>query len=128
MKGNPARQFFLLLVGLLTIALAFHVSYRFVTDIEWNQHMLWQAYIFNLFMAGAAGIVLFRFREKYATSLGFIFFGSSLLKFALFFVFFYPFYHADGDVGKAEFATFFIPYALALIVETRFLVAEMNKM
>ncbi len=113
---------------LLAAAFALHMLYRQHADIPYHQHLAYRAYLFNYIMAAITGSALFVFRFKFAASLGFIFFGSSLLKFALFFVFFYPTYHADGDVGKYEFITFFIPYALALTAETRFLVIEMNKL
>ena len=54
--------------------------------------------------------------------------GGSFLKFAVFFVVFYPSYKADGDIQKVEFAAFFVPYVLALIVETYFASKMLNQM
>lgn len=125
---KTAVRYNVLVFILLAAAFSLHMLYRQQADIPYNQHLAYRAYLFNYIMAALTGTVLFVFRYRFAASLGFIFFGSSLLKFALFFVFFYPTYHADGDVDKTEFITFFIPYALALIAETRFLVAEMNKL
>ena len=54
------------------------------------------------------------------TQLGFLFIAGSFLKFLLFFLFFYPEFKSDGVIDQGEFASFFVPYFLALIVETYF--------
>jgi hypothetical protein len=45
---------------------------------------------------------------------------GSLLKFLIFFIVFYPGYKADGEMDSLEFAAFFVPYAICLILETFF--------
>ena len=128
MKNSPLSSFLLLLTLITTVAFVVHVITRIQLSLDWNAYLLMPAYIFNYLLAGASGILLYKFRTRFSASLGFIFFGISLLKFLLFFVFFYPTYHADGEISKAEFGTFFIPYALCLIIETRFLIKELNKL
>lgn len=66
-------------------------------------------------------------KKKYLSSLGFIYMGSSLVKFIFFFALFYPTYNMDENVEKQEFITFFIPYAAALIYETTHLVRILNR-
>jgi hypothetical protein len=54
--------------------------------------------------------------------------GSSFLKFAVFFIGFYPFYSQDDVVSSTEFAQFFVPYAISLTIETIFLIRVVNEM
>ena len=72
-------------------------------------------------------IVLIKYLSKIITTLGFVFMGGSLLKFVLFFTFFYPLFKSDGELSKAEFVSFFIPYAIALILEVYFLIKILNR-
>ncbi len=76
------------------------------------------AYIVNLLLAVIIYFTLFKLKEKYLEQLGFIFMFGSMLKFLVFFLFFYPTYKSDGDIRPVEFSTFFIPYAISLIFET----------
>jgi len=128
MKNTPLSSFLILLTLVTALAFAAHVTIRIQSSLEWNAYLLVPAYLFNYTLAGLSGILLYRFRTRFSASLGFIFFGISLLKFLLFFLLFYPTYHADDEISKAEFGTFFIPYALCLIIETRFLIKELNKL
>lgn len=70
---------------------------------------------------------LLNLKEKYKTSLGYFFLYASFAKFILFFVAFYPGYYSDGLVSKTEFASFFVPYALCLVVETTTLIIRLNR-
>tara|TARA_R110002050_G_scaffold221441_1_gene357335 strand:+ start:135995 stop:136384 length:390 start_codon:yes stop_codon:yes gene_type:complete len=85
-------------------------------------------YLVNYILAVIITSALYLGRYKYANNLGFIFMGSSFLKFAVFFLVFNPIYKADGNTSTVEFGLFFIPYAIALIIETTFLIKVMNKM
>jgi len=51
-----------------------------------------------------------------------------MVKFVLFFLFFYLPYIADDVISKAEVFTFFTPYAITLIVEIYCLSKWLNKM
>jgi len=51
---------------------------------------------------------------------------GSFLKFAVFFIFFYPSYHSDGTISRLEFMAFFIPYIYALLIETLALIKLLN--
>ncbi len=51
---------------------------------------------------------------------------GSFLKFAFFFIFFYPSYQADGDITRLEFMAFFIPYIFSLLIETMSLITLLN--
>ncbi len=86
------------------------------------------SYVINFLLAAAIYIGLYSFRDKIRTQIGFIFIAGSFLKFILFFILFYPSYKMDGEMGTSEFASFFVPYAICLVVETIFTAKMLQKM
>ncbi|WP_335966956.1 hypothetical protein [Galbibacter sp. PAP.153] len=76
------------------------------------------AYVVNGVLAMVIFSVIYIFRKKLYSQIGFLFLAGSLLKFLVFFLVFLPIYNADGTLSRMEFITFFIPYAFALIIET----------
>ncbi len=101
--------FFLLHFALLRI-------YRF--DPLGNKIAL--SYAVNFILAASIYVSLFFLRKRLKNQIGFLFMAGSLLKFVVFFLVFYPVYREDGQMDKLEFASFFIPYALGLVIETIF--------
>ncbi len=91
------------------------------------EHQIVLAYISNTALALFILIGLLKVRVAFQSSLGFLFLGSSFLKFGLFFALFYPVYSADGDVDRSEFFTFFIPYSVCLVFETLALVKVLSQ-
>jgi hypothetical protein len=85
------------------------------------------AYVINFLLAVGIFIGLYSARKKLKNALGFLFMGGSLVKFAIFFIIFYPVYRADGEIQKMEFAAFFIPYLTSLILETYFASKMLNQ-
>ncbi|NEQ49870.1 MAG: hypothetical protein F6K11_07025 [Leptolyngbya sp. SIO3F4] len=131
MKGTGYRPLIAFIAAVLIINAAvfgIHAGARELLSLPMFAHRMTDAYLFNTVLGILITGTLFLFRYRFASSLGFIFFGSSLLKFGLFFAFFYPYYLEDGDVSRGEFGTFFVPYALNLILETYFLVRVMNRL
>ena len=86
------------------------------------------AYLVNLILVVGIFGVLYLLREKYKSQLGFLFLAGSLLKFTVFFIVFYPFYKLDGVITKLEFAAFFAPYVIGLILESVSLSKWLNKL
>ena len=86
-----------------------------------------EAYVFNFVFGILIVVVLTFLQHKAAGSLGFIFMGSSLVKFLFYFAIFNSTYKEDGDVSRLEFAAFFIPYSISLIIEVVFLSKTLNK-
>ncbi|MBC2838260.1 DUF6168 family protein [Robiginitalea sp. SC105] len=113
-------RFTLLLTTLLGAAYATHSWIRAQNGLDPSGDLLPASYILNYLLA--AGIVwcLYIFRRKIRQQIGFLFIGGSLLKFLAFFIFLYPTYQADGEMSRTEFASFFIPYLIALLAETYF--------
>lgn len=58
------------------------------------------------------------FRKTQQDHLGYFFLAGTMLKFFVFFVYVLPIFKEDGHQTKEEFFSFFVPYVIALIVET----------
>jgi len=86
------------------------------------------AYLLNTVTATTIFTVIVRLRERYSEQLGFVFLAGSGLKFLLFFLFMYPVFHADGELSRTEFATFFIPYSITTGIETIALARILNRL
>lgn len=84
------------------------------------------AYFINCLIAIIIFLVLFFLRVKQKNQLGFLFMFGSFLKFAVFFIFFYPSYTSDDTISRVEFMAFFIPYIYALLIETLALIKLLN--
>jgi hypothetical protein len=111
-------------------AIAFLVHFLVNTLIEESAtvNQLIYSYVINVLLACGVIILLFLLRKKLKDQLGFLFMGSSMLKFIFFFVLFYPEYNADGDLTRLEFLTFFIPYVVCLIAESVILSMFLNRL
>jgi len=86
------------------------------------------SYWVNALLAAVIFIVLFLFRYRLKNYIGFLFIAGSFIKFTLFFIFFYPEYRADGEMDKLEFAAFFVPYLISLLIETIFTAKMLKKL
>lgn len=91
------------------------------------QVLLLQAYAMNFILAALLFLLIYRLRVNHPDKLGFVFMLGSGIKFTLFFVFFNPSIQFDGVTTKAEFLSFFVPYALSTLVETTSLIRLLNK-
>lgn len=127
-KLPPLVVFTGLLVIALSIAFVIHIFLIDHTEMTMSYEGLVAPYVANFILAGIITVLLYVLRVNQAHNLGFIFMGSSFVKFAVFFMVFYPVYKSDGDVSKIEFAQFFVPYAISLTVETLFLIKILNEM
>ena len=130
MKSNylqSIKHFFFTLTLLLICLLVIHlITLKYLSyPIFENQLIL--SYFINYFLALVIFILLIALKEKYAETLGFIFFGGSTLKVIIFFIFLYPSFQLDGNITKLEFTSFFIPYVFCLIVEVITLIKILNK-
>ncbi len=84
-------------------------------------------YIMNFSMGvGIVSTLIFLSKSK-GEILGFVFMGGSLIKFAVFFVLFYPELHENDASKKATFILFFIPYVITVITEVWYLIRYLNK-
>lgn len=124
---NDFLKFSLLLLALLLAALVLHVfTLKGLGLTMWDNKIL-LAYSVNYILAVAIYGSLYLLQEKMTSQLGFLYMGGSLLKFLFFFILFYPSYKLDGDMTNAEFAAFFIPYSISLILETSGIIKFLKK-
>ncbi|WP_088340015.1 DUF6168 family protein [Robiginitalea sediminis] len=116
--------FFLRYTVALTLGMglvfAAHALIRKASGAPPLANLLTEAYAANYLLALGIVAILYGVRKRARYQIGFLFIGGSLLKFAIFFLFFFPAYNADGDLSRAEFLSFFIPYFTALVLETYF--------
>ena len=87
-----------------------------------------ESYLINIITAFILYYIIDKYKAKFKDNVGFIFMLSSFFKFGLFFIFINPSYKSDGITTKLEFLTFFIPYAICLIIEIRALIKLLNKL
>ena len=115
---NPVFRFGAILFFMLLLTLLVYLTVLYFLSMPLWENKIIPAYLINYLLAIGIYAYLFSARKKYSDSLGFLFMAGSFLKFAAFFIFFYPAYHADNKIETLEFATFFIPYTICLIIET----------
>ncbi len=127
-KINPLIQFLIFLVISLGIAFIIHVTVLQNTGLPKYGDKIILSYVVNAVLAAIIYASLFKFKEKMKNQIGFLFMAGSFLKFILFFIFFYPFYKADGEMSRIEFAAFFVPYIFCLVLETVFTAKMLNKL
>jgi len=96
-------------------------------EFEPYGHAIIPAYWVNYALAVVIFSFIFVYRKRYTHLLGFIFMGGSLLKFAVFFIFFNPIYKEDGIVETVESTSFLVPYLVCLFLETFTLIRVLNK-
>ena len=119
-------KFTTILFTALGLSFVAHLSALHLFDLPLFENKIVLSYIINFVLAASIFYGLFHFKEKLKNSIGFLFMGGSFLKFIIFFLLFYPSYKNDGEIQKIEFAAFFVPYAIALILETYFTSKMLN--
>lgn len=110
----------------LSISFSFHAYYLLQNEIGLGTYLTWQAYLINGILAAAIIFLLARLPKRWQGNQGFVFMIGSAIKFAFFFIFFYPFFKEDGEIQSIEFASFFLPYAISLSVKTLLLLSKLN--
>lgn len=115
-----------LLVALLFL-FCLHLGVLYFLNIPLFGNFMIPSYLINYLLAVTIFGILFKLKNKFEHLLGFIFMGGSFVKFAVYFLFFYPVFKQDGIVSSAEALAFLSPYLLCLIIETYFLVKLLNK-
>jgi hypothetical protein len=124
---NQVLKFSLLLLALLLAALGIHLLVLRGMGQALYENKILLAYFVNYILAVAIYGILYLLKERFTAQLGFLYMGGSVLKFLLFFLLFYPAYKLDGNMSTAEFAAFFIPYAICLILETSGIIEFLKK-
>ncbi|HZW62662.1 MAG TPA: DUF6168 family protein [Flavobacteriaceae bacterium] len=126
--NQSLTRFTAFVVMVLAAVFAAHMLILKAQNLPLFDNKIIVAYLLNALLAIIIFATLYTLKNKYQTQLGFLFLFGSALKFVVFFVVFYPVYKADGVMDKLEFAAFFIPYAISLILETVFLSKMLNSL
>ncbi|WP_303316536.1 hypothetical protein Q4Q34_06940 [Flavivirga abyssicola] len=126
--NNPFVNFTVKAIIVLIIVFFFHISILDIVDLPLFENRIILSYVINLALIIVIFGVLYLLKRKYKSQLGFLFLAGSFLKFAVFFIVFYPFYKLDNMITKLEFAAFFVPYVFGLVLESVSLSKWLNKM
>jgi hypothetical protein len=127
MKGIQF-QFLWKIVLISAIVFGLHLFILSSLEIPLFKNKIVLAYVLNVGVALLIFNALYIFREKFKSQLGYLFLFGTAIKFIVFFLFFNSAYKADGIISKQEFAAFFVPYAVTLIVEVYSLIKWLNKL
>ncbi len=111
----------------LSVGLAIHWSLLSLNHFQPKDAFLLRAYGFNFVLAWAIVSLIFWFYNAVRTYVGFLFLAGSTLKILVFFLVFRPIYLQDGQITLLESGGFFVPYLIALFMETRALVRFLIK-
>jgi hypothetical protein len=128
MKNKNLERFVLILFSILAVAFIIHISIFSFLNYDLFASRIITSYVGNFALTVVIFAYIYKNRIKKTERLGFFFLGGSMIKFMLFFIFLNPFFMEDGLVSRLEFLSFFIPYSLALTVETQQLIKELNKL
>ncbi len=119
-----ALKFLLVLSAVLILHVLVLYKIHHAIDYEW----LFASYIINYLLALGIVVIILHYIDKLKTYTGFLFMAGSLIKFAVFFIAFYPHFKTDGVMNKTEFTYFFVPYIICLIMESKKLIRITNNL
>ena len=125
---NPFIDFTFKAAILLGIVFFIHIGVLKTLSLPVFDHRIVLCYLVNFALIIIVFGTLYLFKEKYKSQLGFLFLAGSFLKLIIFFIVFYPFFKMDNHISKLEFAAFFVPYSIGLILETFSLSKWLNKL
>jgi hypothetical protein len=114
--------YFILLLAVLLVPI-FFVHYYFLGAY---QTVLLKSYWVNYLMAVAIYVALVLASKKHNSQLGFLYMGGSFFKFIIYFLVLNPIFKTIDVSNKITFIMFFVPYAVAIILETKLLINLLN--
>jgi len=126
--SQTVSRFIVILIIALAATFCVHIFVLNALNLPLFNDKIVLSYLVNALLAGIIFYSLQKLKEKYKTQIGFLFLFGSAFKFVVFFILFFPSYKADGVMDKMEFAAFFVPYVVCLILETYSLSQMLNKM
>ena len=111
-------KFSLTLIIVLAIVFGIHIFVLNQLGLPLFDNRIIATYLVNCSLALVIYLSLFLLKNKMSEQIGFLYMGGRFVKFLFFFIFFYPYYKLDGGLDSLEFAAFFVPYVISLILET----------
>ena len=124
--NNLFLRFILKTTIYLSVVFVLHIASLFYFKKPLFENQIVLAYIVNLLLAVLIFKALLFFKKRSNDYLGYIFMYGSLLKFTVFFIFFYPSYNKSVGNSKEEFLAFFTPYVVCLFIEIKSLIHLLN--
>lgn len=116
-----------LFVFFILLAFGIHLGFLFILTDQPFRHEIIGAYAANFTVAFGLFIVTAILIRKMGGMTVYLIFSGWLLKAGLYLFIFKPVYQLnDGLVDKAEFFTYFIPFAVCLILEITLLIRLIN--
>ena len=115
---NAIIKFAYKLSLILILLFSIHIGVLKLTSHAVFENYIIESYLIQLLLTFFIYTMIYIRRIPQHDILGFLFIAGSMLKFAVFFVVFNPWFKQDGDINKLEFASFFIPYTACLIYES----------
>jgi len=128
MLKHPMVLFSTRLIFVVSLAFALHLVLLQNANLPVFENKIIASYVINTLLTIGIVFLIFKLKKKYTNQIGFIFLGSSFVKFLVFFMVFHGAYKADGNIETLEFLAFFIPYSICLILETTSLSKWLNEM
>ena len=122
------KFFYIQLFLVLVVVFLIHIGILNFLELHLFEDKIVLSYVINYLLAAIIFTAIYRLKEKQKDNLGFLFIGGSFIKFLVFFLLFYPFFKADGNIDKLEFSSFFVPYIVCLVIETTSLSKFLNKL
>lgn len=111
----------------LFIIALFHGGILWCIDVSLAPLYFWESYALNVGLTVLFLWGLLAAFNRLSDYVAWIFMAASALKFLLFFILLWPLFKSDGTISIYEKTTFLTPYLSSLILETRILIAKLNK-
>lgn len=124
---NSFVKFAILLIALLLIAFLIEIGAHHFMKIELFGGFIIGNYLFNFAITLFTYFIFLFLLMKNSKQLGFVFLGSSMLKFILFLVFIKPNLELEHGIRSLEFATFFVPYTVSTSLEAYYLIRHLRQ-
>lgn len=125
MRKMKFKHFLKFLVTLFLLLLPLFSVHFMLYKPTWRQE-LFLTYGFNSSAALFFLLIFFLKEQKIRPYLGYYFLYFSMIKFIFFLVAIRPLLDPMGGVKGHAFLSFFVPYAICLLLEVRFVIKELN--
>lgn len=128
--ANHKLLIYFFITILISLAVAFGVHLLVLDDMQkplFNNKIV-LSYVINFVLVTVIFTIIYLLRNQFKTQLGIFFIVGSAIKFLFFFMLFYPSFNADENINLTEFASFFVPYSICLLVETFFIAKVLKKL
>jgi len=117
------RILYFVLILIILLVPIFFVHRYFLNGYE---DVLFKSYWVNYLMAVTIYTALVLASKKYNSQLGFLYMGGSFFKFIIYFLVLNPVFKTIDVSNKTAFIMFFVPYVVAIVLETKLLINILN--